>query len=117
VGHSLALHSRILFGGDTSPRIYSPPSTPIQALDQLDAWLASPTLVLLAEGPGRWQSLRLNLLNAKIAGPAVHDARIAALCLQHGIKELWSADRDFSRFAALRTVNPLVAAAMAPPHR
>jgi predicted nucleic acid-binding protein len=40
----------------------------------------------------------------------VHDARIAALCLQHGVRELWSADRDFNRFPALRTRNPLVAA-------
>jgi predicted nucleic acid-binding protein len=38
----------------------------------------------------------------------VHDARIAALCLSHGVCELWSADRDFSRFPALRTRNPLV---------
>ena len=40
----------------------------------------------------------------------VHDARIAALCLSHGVRELWSADRDFSRFPALRTRNPLVEA-------
>jgi hypothetical protein len=38
----------------------------------------------------------------------VHDARIAALCLQHGVSELLTADRDFSRFPALRTRNPLV---------
>jgi predicted nucleic acid-binding protein len=41
----------------------------------------------------------------------VHDARIAALCLQHGVRELWTADRDFGRFAPLRAVNPLVAPA------
>jgi predicted nucleic acid-binding protein len=38
----------------------------------------------------------------------VHDARIAALCQQHGVRELWSADRDFSRFQGLAVVNPLV---------
>jgi predicted nucleic acid-binding protein len=37
----------------------------------------------------------------------VHDARIAALCLSHGVYELWSGDRDFSRFPALRVRNPL----------
>ena len=37
----------------------------------------------------------------------VHDARIAALCLAHGVRELWTADRDFSRFAKLATANPL----------
>ena len=38
---------------------------------------------------------------------AVPDARIAALCLRHGVKKLLSADRDFSRFPALVTENPL----------
>jgi len=38
----------------------------------------------------------------------VPDVRIAALCLRHGVTELWSTDRDFSRFPALRVVNPLL---------
>jgi predicted nucleic acid-binding protein len=33
---------------------------------------------------------------------------VAALCRQHGVRELWSADRDFSRFAGLTVVNPLM---------
>jgi uncharacterized protein len=48
------------------------------------------------------------LTAGKIAGAQVHDARIATLCLQHGVRELWSADRDFSRYPALKVVNPLV---------
>ena len=43
----------------------------------------------------------------RIAGPRVHDARVAALCLAHGVRELWTADRDFSRFPGLATSNPL----------
>lgn len=42
--------------------------------------------------------------------PRIHDARIAALYLHHGVTELWSADRDFSFFPQLRVRNPLVAA-------
>jgi predicted nucleic acid-binding protein len=30
------------------------------------------------------------------------------LCLQHGVRELWTADRDFSAFPQLKTHNPLV---------
>jgi predicted nucleic acid-binding protein len=33
---------------------------------------------------------------------------VAALCRQHGVRALWSTDRDFSRFAGLAVVNPLV---------
>jgi predicted nucleic acid-binding protein len=39
----------------------------------------------------------------------VHDVRIAAICLTHGVCELWTADRDFSDFPRLRTRNPVVA--------
>ena len=91
----------------THPRIFSPPTPLGKALDQVDAWLESPSLHLLSEQPGAWPSLRLLLIASKTTGPAVHDARIAALCLQHGIRELWTADRDFSRFPDLRTRNPL----------
>jgi len=38
----------------------------------------------------------------------IHDARIAAICLENGVVELWSADRDLGRFAGLKVVNPLV---------
>lgn len=92
----------------THPRIYRPPTEPAVALDQIEAWLGSPSLVLLAETPAHWPALRALLLQAKSAGPAVHDARIAALCVQHGVRELWSADRDFGRYPGLKAVNPLV---------
>jgi len=52
--------------------------------------------------------LRALLIAGRVIGPRVHDGRVAALCRQHGIRELWSADRDFSRFAGINTVNPLV---------
>lgn len=74
----------------------------------MDAWLQSPTLVLLAESDQHWTRLRSMLSVAKVTGPQIHDARVAALCVQHGVRELWSADRDFSRFPDLTVVNPLV---------
>jgi hypothetical protein len=93
----------------THPRIYLPPSTLAQACDQVEAWLESPTLVLLGEEASSWPALQEVLSRSRVAGPLVHDARIAALCAVHGVRELWSADRDFSRFPGLRTRNPLVA--------
>lgn len=92
----------------THPRIYDPPSPLPAALDQVAAWLESPTLVLLGEGPEYASHLAETLSTARAVGARVHDARIAALCGYHGVRELWSADRDFSRFPALAVVNPLV---------
>jgi hypothetical protein len=92
----------------THPRIYAPPSTLDEALVQVDAWLASPTVTLLAESPTHWQVLRGLLSAGRIVGPRVHDGRVAALCRQHGVRELWTADRDFGRFAGITAVNPLI---------
>lgn len=93
----------------THRKIYDPPSTVEQASDQVAAWLAAPTLETLAETPAYWRELQALLAGGRVVGPMVHDARIAALCATHGVHELWSADRDFSRFAsALRTRNPLI---------
>jgi hypothetical protein len=92
----------------THPRIYSPPTPVAKATDQVEAWLESPSLVLLSESETHWRALREALIGGKAAGARVHDARIATLCAQHGVKELWSADRDFSRFPKLVVVNPLV---------
>jgi hypothetical protein len=93
----------------THPRIYRPPTPLAVALDQVEAWRESPSLVLLTETEGYWATLRRVLERSKTAGATIHDARVAALCLHHGVRELWSADRDFSRFADLATRNPLVA--------
>lgn len=93
----------------THPRIYAPPTPLLEALDQVAAWLESPSLVLLAEADDYWPALRSALETGRIAGPRVHDARVAALCQLHGVRELWSADRDFSRFSGLTITNPLVA--------
>jgi toxin-antitoxin system PIN domain toxin len=96
------------FAITTHPRIYDPPSTREQAARQVEAWLASPTLQLLAEPAGYWDQLKSLLDTGKVVGPMVHDARIAALCAAHGVRELWSVDRDFGRFNSSLTVrNPL----------
>lgn len=92
----------------THPRRYAPPTPMAQALDQVEAWLESPGLVLLGETPHHWTVLRSAITAGHLVGPMVHDARIAALCIENGVSELLSADRDFSRMPALSTRNPLI---------
>lgn len=91
----------------THSRIYDPPTPLVIALDQVEAWLEAPTLVMLAESEQHWPELRRLVTIGRITGAKIHDARVVALCRQHGVRELWSADRDFSRFAELTVVNPL----------
>jgi toxin-antitoxin system PIN domain toxin len=92
----------------THPRIYTPPTPLALALQAMDVWIQSPGCQLIGEGPGYWETLQELSGRAKCRGPLVHDVRIAAICRHHRIKELWTADRDFSRFGGLLTHNPLV---------
>ena len=92
----------------TNPKVFKPASNLEQALTQVDAWLASPQAHVLHSGSQHWQVLSDLTRKAKLQGAQFHDARIAAICIENGVTVLWSADRDFGRFKALKTVNPLV---------
>jgi len=91
----------------THPRIYAPPTPMETALRAMRVWGESPGCELIGEGPDYLAILGRLLHASRCTGPMVHDARIAAICLHHGVKELWSCDRDFSRFSELRVRNPL----------
>lgn len=92
----------------TNPKIWrESASTPSQAWAQIEAWLGSPSLRLLGETPEFGRVLARFLDQPRVRGGIVHDARVAALCVAHGIEALLTRDRDFSLFAELRTRNPL----------
>lgn len=78
------------------------------ALDSIEAWRESPGLTLLGETREHWATLKRLISAGRISGGAMHDARIVAICLDHGVSKLLSADRDFSRFPALKVRNPLI---------
>ncbi len=92
----------------THLRIYRTPTPPAIAFDQLRALESLVNLDFIGETVGYLDRLSPLALKARTQGGAIHDARIAAICLAHGVTELWSADRDFSRFPALDVRNPLV---------
>ena len=92
----------------THPRIFKTPTPASVAVEAVGALLEAPRLVLLSETRGYWAVLRRLVETGLLAGPVVHDARVAALCRLHGVSELWSADRDFSRFPELAVRNPLL---------
>jgi toxin-antitoxin system PIN domain toxin len=93
----------------TDPRVYVDPTSLDRALGQVDAWAEVPTVRLLGETARHLERLADVARTGRVRGAMIHDARIAAICIDHGVSELWTADRDFSRFPALKTRNPLVA--------
>ena len=89
----------------THPRVFAPPVPMAIALHDLDQILASPTLTVLSETDRHADVMKTVLKDAGVTGNLLHDAHIAALCVEHGINELVTGDRDFSRFP-IRVFNP-----------
>lgn len=88
----------------TNPRVIQPPMPLAEATAEVKRWLAAANVTLLSPGPGHWDEL------AKIGwtGPAVSDAHLAALAIEHDC-ELHTNDKDFNRCPGLRPHNPLAA--------
>jgi toxin-antitoxin system PIN domain toxin len=106
---AVPLHCLVEFAAVvTHSRVWRTPSSAQQVDDQVNAWLESPTMRVLGEDRDFWPVFAHCLQQARSAGGAVHDTRIAACCRYHGVSELWTADRDFSRYPWLATHNPLL---------
>jgi len=91
----------------TNPKIWKQAaSSPDQAWAQLAAWFTAPTLRLLSEPEGFTSVLSGFARRARVRGPVIHDARIAAICVAHGVDKLLTRDRDFSLFPELTVEDP-----------
>lgn len=90
----------------THPRVYHPPVPLSTALADLRRILSAPMLVLLQETEGHADIMMRLVSESGASGNLIHDAHIAALCLEHGISEFLTGDRDFSRFPSLTVRNP-----------
>ena len=90
----------------THPRVYHPPVPANVALQDLNNLLESPSLMLLAETPLHAAILDQVVRQSGVSGNLIHDAHIVALCLEHGVTEVLTGDRDFARFSGVRITNP-----------
>lgn len=93
----------------TNGRIYRSPTPMPTAVEQVKTWCAAPRLTVVKESMQHLAVLADLCQAGEVSGPMIHDARVAAIYLENGVSEVWSADRDFSRFPQLRVVNPLAA--------
>jgi predicted nucleic acid-binding protein len=93
----------------TNARVIARPTSVDEAVAFLNDFAALPRCQFLGETTRHLGILTDLARPPGVSGARVHDARIAAICLSHGVSELWTADRDFSYFPRLRTRNPVVA--------
>src|SRR5665213_2952102 len=81
----------------THPKVFTPPSTLEVTLESIERFRDSPSLVMLGDGPAHLRHMVKVIREAAAIGNLVHDAHIATLCMEHGVSELYTMDRDFSR--------------------
>ncbi len=104
---AIPFHCLVEFVAVVSNRkIWLEPSPHPIIVDQVAAWREAPRMRILGDEEGAWQAFAECLVTARPVGGAVHDARIAACCLAYGVSELWTIDRDFGRYAGLKSKNP-----------
>ena len=89
----------------THPRVFTPPVPVEIALEDIRQILQSPSLHLLSETSRHAEVLDRVIRDSGVTGNLMHDAHIAALCLEHGVTELITGDGDFTRFP-LKVTNP-----------
>lgn len=92
----------------THPAIFSRPLTAIEAMDNLAALLTLPHCRAIGEDDGFRETWRDVTGALPARGNAVPDAHPACGLGQHGVRRLYTRDRDFRRFDFIEAIDPLV---------
>ena len=91
----------------THPSIFARPLSPREAMGNLDALLALPHCRVVGELDGFWDAYRQVTADVPTRGNLVPDAHLAAILRQHGVRTLYTRDRDFLKFGFLEVRDPL----------
>lgn len=90
----------------THPRIFAAPLAAGEALANVSALLALPHVRAIAELDGFLEAYRQVTSGTTVRGNLVPDAHVAAILFQHGVRTLYSNDRDFRKFEWLDVRDP-----------
>ncbi len=91
----------------THPRTFPQPISTIQAWEIVERLLASSHVRTMSAGPGHPAAAARMLAAPGIRGNLVHDAHIAAVLAEHGVRRIYTFDQDFRRFPGVEVVDPL----------
>lgn len=89
----------------TKEGLFPRPLSHVEALDQVDAWLAAPPAVVIEPTVDHPRIVRQLLTEVGVAGDLVMDAHLAALSIEHKCVVI-SYDNDFDRFEGVRRESP-----------
>jgi len=90
----------------THPAVFDHPLSPDEAMSNIETLLNLPHVRFLSEEEGFWDVYRATTAEVPTRGNLVPDAHLVALLRQHGVKTLYTRDRDFLKFAILNVRDP-----------
>ncbi len=91
----------------THPSVFDHPLSPDEAMANIENLLNLPHARFLSEEDGFWAVYRAITSALPIRGNLVPDAHLAALLRCHGVKILYTHDRDFLKFPFINVRDPL----------
>ena len=92
----------------THSSIFDHPLAPGEAVANIETLLNLPHTRFLSEDEGFWDIYQELTREVPTRGNLVPDAHLAAILRQHGVKKLYTHDRDFLKFDFLDVHDPLV---------
>jgi toxin-antitoxin system PIN domain toxin len=90
----------------THPAVFDRPLSPDEAMTNIETLLSLPHARFLSEAEGFWDLYRATTSEVPTRGNLVPDAHLAALLRHHGVKTLYTHDRDFLKFPFLDVRDP-----------
>jgi len=90
----------------THPRIFASPLSPDEALGNVSALIGLPHVRAVSELDGFLDAYKHVAGEIAARGNLVPDAHVAAILFQHGVRTIYSNDRDFRKFQSLDVRDP-----------
>ena len=90
----------------THPMIFAAPLSPDEALGNVTALLSLPHVRAVSELEGFLDAYAHVVGDVAVRGNLVPDAHVATILFQHGVRTLYSNDRDFRKFESLDVKDP-----------
>ena len=90
----------------THPAIFGAPLGPDEALSNVTGLLSLPHVRAVSELDGFVDAYSHVAGDVVVRGNLVPDAHVAAILFQHGVRTLYSNDRDFLKFPSLEVRDP-----------
>jgi toxin-antitoxin system PIN domain toxin len=92
----------------THPSVFDHPLSPAEAMTNIDTLMNLSHARFLSEEEGFWAVYRSITDEVPTRGNLVPDAHLAALLRYHGVKTLYTHDRDFLKFRFIEVRDPFI---------